>query len=77
MIKILLFAQLQEDIGQSTLLLEANDWTVKQVKEHLREQYPQMSLHAVMTAVNEEYAFDDDVVKEGDTIAFLPPVSGG
>lgn len=77
MIKILLFAQLQEDIGQSTLLLDANVWTVKQVKEHLQRQYPQVMLQVVMTAVNEEYAFDDDVVKEGDTIAFLPPVSGG
>ena len=77
MIKILLFAQLQEDIGQSTLVLEANDLTVKQVKEHLQQQYPQVTLQAVMTAVNEEYAFDADIVKEGDTIAFLPPVSGG
>jgi len=77
MIKILLFAQLQEAIGQSTLVLEANDWTVKQVKEHLQQQYPQVMLQAVMTAVNEEYAFDADIMKEGDTIAFLPPVSGG
>lgn len=77
MIKILLFAQLQEDIGQSTLVLEANDLTVKQVKEHLQQQYPQVTLQAVMIAVNEEYAFDADIVKEGDTIAFLPPVSGG
>jgi len=77
MIKVLLFAQLQEEIGQSTLFLEANDWTVKQVKEHLQQAYPQATLQASMTAVNEEYAFDDDIVKEGDTIAFLPPVSGG
>ena len=77
MIKILLFAQLQEDIGQNTLFLEANDWTVKQVKEYLQQQYPQTTLQAVMTAINEDYAFDDDVVKDGDTIAFLPPVSGG
>ena len=77
MIKILLFAQLQEDIGQNTLFLKANDWTVKQVKEYLQQQYPQTTLQAVMTAINEDYAFDDDVVKDGDTIAFLPPVSGG
>ena len=78
MIKILLFAQLQEDIGQSTILLDdANGWTVKQVKDYLVEQYPQATLQAVMTAINEEYAFDHDTVKDGDTIAFLPPVSGG
>ena len=77
MIKILLFAQLQEDIGQNTLLLDANGWTVKQVKDYLVEKYSQATLQAVMTAINEEYAFDHDIVKDGDTIAFLPPVSGG
>lgn len=77
MIKILLFAQLQEDIGQDTLLLEAKGWTVKQVKDYLLEHYPQATLQAVMTAINEEYAFDDDIVKDGDAVAFLPPVSGG
>ena len=77
MIKILLFAQLQEDIGQDSLVLDVNGWTVKQVKDYLLEQYPQVTLQAVMTAINEEYAFDDDSVKDGDTIAFLPPVSGG
>ena len=76
-IKILLFAQLQEDVGQDTILLEANGWTVKQVKDYLLDQYPKATLQAVMTAINEEYAFDEDLVKDGDTVAFLPPVSGG
>lgn len=77
MIKVLLFAQLQEDIGQETVWLEADGWTVKQVKDFLMNQYPQVSLQAVMAAINEEYAFDEDTVKDGDIIAFLPPVSGG
>ena len=77
MIKVLLFAQLQEDIGQEQVCLEADGWTVKQVKDYLMNQYPEVSLQAVMTAINEEYAFDVDTVKDGDIIAFLPPVSGG
>ena len=77
MIKVLLFAQLQEDIGQETVWLEADGWTVKQVKDFLMNQYPQVLLQAVMAAINEEYAFDEDTVKDGDIIAFLPPVSGG
>jgi molybdopterin converting factor subunit 1 len=28
-------------------------------------------------AVNEEYASDDRVVREGDVVAFIPPVAGG
>ncbi|MEM5590905.1 MoaD/ThiS family protein [Niallia circulans] len=30
-----------------------------------------------MVAVNEEFAMDEDIVEENDTIAFIPPVSGG
>jgi molybdopterin synthase sulfur carrier subunit len=30
-----------------------------------------------MVAVNEEYAEPDDVIKSGDTVALIPPVSGG
>ena len=30
-----------------------------------------------MTAVNEEFAQDDEVIQAGDEIAFIPPVSGG
>ncbi|MBD3107426.1 molybdopterin converting factor subunit 1 [Bacillus sp. AGMB 02131] len=77
MIKVLLFAQLQEEIGKRSLQLEANEWTVKQVKEHLQQKYPHALFQAAMAAINEEYAFEEDIVKDGDTVAFLPPVSGG
>jgi sulfur-carrier protein len=30
-----------------------------------------------MTAINEEFSANDEMIKEGDTIAFIPPVSGG
>ncbi len=30
-----------------------------------------------MFAINEEYAVDEDVVKAGDIVALIPPVSGG
>lgn len=36
-----------------------------------------LSLQGVMVAVNEEFAMDEDIVEENDTIAFIPPVSGG
>lgn len=77
MIKILLFAQLQEETSTDKLFVKTDNWTIKQVKEHLEKQYPGLMLQSVMTAVNEEYSFDDQIVKDGDTVAFLPPVSGG
>ncbi len=76
MIKVLLFAQLQEEMGAS-IVVDCAQCTVREVKEMIKQQYPTVDLQQVMTAVNEEFAFDDDVVKDGDVIAFLPPVSGG
>lgn len=77
MITVLLFAHLQEEIGESQLTIEAPAMTVSQVKKWIEERYQVSSLHQVMAAVNENFATDETVVKEGDTIAFIPPVSGG
>lgn len=77
MIKILLFAHLQETIGKSQLNVDLSDYTVGQLKEWMENQYPQLSLQNMMVAVNEEFATDDMIVKDGDTVAFIPPISGG
>lgn len=77
MIKILLFAGLQESIGKDTLELNLEEASVRDLKWKLKEQYPSSNLDDVMTAINEEYALDTDIVKQGDTVAFIPPVSGG
>ncbi len=77
MIRILLFAHLQEAIGESELSVELSDYSVGQIKDWMEKQYPQLSLQKMMTAVNEEFATDDMVVRDGDTLAFIPPISGG
>ncbi|TKI48027.1 molybdopterin converting factor subunit 1 [Lysinibacillus tabacifolii] len=77
MINILLFAHLQEQVGESQLKVALSDVTVAQLKEWLEKHYPQLSLQQIMTAVNEEFATDTTIVQSGDTIAFIPPISGG
>ncbi|MFP3917602.1 molybdopterin converting factor subunit 1 [Lysinibacillus telephonicus] len=77
MINILLFAHLQEAIGKSELNIDLSDYTVGQIKQWMENQYPQLSLQNMMAAVNEEFATDDIIVKDGDTLAFIPPISGG
>lgn len=74
---ILLFAQLREVMGSSALELDIKALTVSELLEHLAECYPQMPLQHVMVAVNEELAGSDDLIQPGDTVALLPPVSGG
>lgn len=77
MIKILFFAELQEKMGESQIELEKKQITVADLKAELQEIYQLTGLEQVMTAINEEYALHDDVIKSGDTVAFIPPVSGG
>ena len=77
MIKVLLFADLQERVGKNALDLTLEKTNVSQLKALLEEDYPTLNLQKVMTAVNEEYANDTDEIQAGDTVAFIPPVSGG
>lgn len=77
MINILLFAHLQEVVGESKLTVDLSDVTVAQMKDWMEKHYPQLSLQQMMTAINEEFATDTTIVRSGDTIAFIPPISGG
>ncbi len=74
--KIKLFAHLRESTGQEEIVLEAAGKTINELKAMLTEAY-HLNLETVMTAVNEEFALDHELIKEGDVIAFIPPVSGG
>lgn len=78
MIKVLLFAHLREKLGTEQLMIQdKNEMSVQDLKLWLSEQYDLQSLNHVLTAINEEFVTDDEVVKDGDTVAFIPPVSGG
>ncbi len=80
-INILLFATLREKLNQSELQLEFDGHTVADALEALANQYPQLqpiiANGRVQTAVNEEYATPATEIKENDTLALIPPVSGG
>lgn len=77
MVKILLFAQLQEEVGKHQLELEFGPSTVTDLKKTLMEKYNLMQIDQAMIAINETYAKNDDIVKPGDTVAVIPPISGG
>lgn len=80
-ITILLFATLKDVAGRSslTLSLPGDNTTVAAVRQALTQQIPKLeaNVKAAIAAVNEEYAFPEDMVKDGDSVAFFPPVSGG
>lgn len=75
--KVLFFAHLRDTAGIESVELQVAGKTVADLKEIMSEQFGFQKLDMVMTAINEEFASDDEIIQEGDTIAFIPPVSGG
>jgi len=79
-VHILLFATLKDLAGTNRLSLNIADRsTVNDVRLALIALHPQIAanVQAAIAAVNQEYAFGEDTVKDGDEVAFFPPVSGG
>src|SRR5689334_8362756 len=80
-VRILLFATLKDLAGRNRLALSIplENVTVANVRQALIAEYPAMkpNVDAAIAAVNEEYAFPQDAVHDGDEVAFFPPVSGG
>ncbi|WHY86230.1 molybdopterin converting factor subunit 1 [Neobacillus novalis] len=75
--KVLFFAHLRDAVGAEYLTLDAGGKTVAELKDELVEKYDLPRMETVMTAINEEFASNDEVIRDGDEIAFIPPVSGG
>ncbi|MCQ6274541.1 molybdopterin converting factor subunit 1 [Bacillus sp. V3B] len=75
--KILFFAHLRDAVGEESIEIDAKGKTVAELKQQIAKDYDIQKLDTVMTAVNEEFAANDDIIEDGDTIAFVPPVSGG
>jgi molybdopterin converting factor subunit 1 len=80
LITVRLFARLREIAGASELQRTVPEGaTVRTAWDQLAVEFPALADYAtaVSCAVNEEYARLSATLKEGDEVAFLPPVSGG
>ena len=79
-VKVRLFAQLRDLAGASDLDCTVEDGLqVQDVWRAVVRDHPALAsfTRAMSTAVNLEYARLDSPVRDGDEVAFLPPVSGG
>ena len=74
MIRVLLFANLQEEAGRSELQIEKENITVAELKDIVATEYNVPVLAPIMVAINEEYANEDDTIQSGDVVALIPPV---
>lgn len=77
MINVLCFAHMKDIFGGEKITINSGGIaTVKDLLEHLKATYD-ADISGIMTAVNEEFAEESTPVGQGDTVALIPPVSGG
>lgn len=79
-VRVLFFGVLKDLTGRANDLLQLPEHaTLADVVVHYEDLNPRLNELAASIAisVNQEFAAADSPLKEGDEIAFLPPVSGG
>ena len=80
LVTIRLFARLREIAGTGELRQELPAGaTARTAWEALAARHPELGAYEAVAscAVNEEYAPLSTPLRDGDEVAFLPPVSGG
>jgi molybdopterin converting factor subunit 1 len=79
-VTVRLFARLRDITGSSELARELEPGaTIRTVWRQLAGEYPALADYerSISSAVNADYARMDRELRDGDEVAFLPPVSGG
>ncbi len=76
MITIKFFASLREEVGKNEIQIEASEQlTIAKIWNQVCDGIP-LPNHVLM-AINMEYTDLNSLVKDGDEVAFFPPVTGG
>lgn len=75
-INLIAFGQIADITGKSTWKMAGIKDTNELIK-NLEEQFPALSTTSYSMAVNKKLTRENTVFNENDTIALLPPFSGG
>ncbi len=71
------FASLREQLGEAEQVVELASLPCKAV-DVWQQLQPQYALaENILVAINQSYASPEDMVEDGDELAFFPPVTGG
>jgi len=79
-VKVLFFAHCREIAGSEKMEVELKEGARgRDLLHSLGEKFPKFEelFSFVALAVNEEYVNSDILLKDGDTVSLIPPVSGG
>ena len=79
-VKVLFFGMLKDIVGRAEDQIEvADDARLESVFTRYARQFPRLTdlESSIVLACNQEFCDRSAAIREGDEIAFLPPVSGG
>lgn len=73
-----LFGITRDIVGSNRLSVSLDTPSVESLLSHLKTMYPRLGqISSLLVAVNSDYAEPNQLLKETDEIALIPPVSGG
>ena len=78
-VKVLYFSQVKDKVGKNEEEIEFEGKTLEDLVDVLVNKYPNIEdiFKRSIFAVNESYETIDYNLQDNDTIAIIPPVSGG
>ncbi|CAK9179413.1 unnamed protein product [Ilex paraguariensis] len=79
-IKVLFFARARDVTGLTDMpLVVASGSTAENCLYELMSKFPSLKeiSNCMVLALNEEYISESTIVKNGDELAIIPPISGG
>ena len=79
-VTVLFFGRLKDIVGSAEDSIEVGDAaTIEQLFDLYVARYPELAKYrsSVVASRNQEFAAWDTLLRSGDEVAFLPPVSGG
>jgi molybdopterin converting factor subunit 1 len=79
-IRLLFFAVLRDIAGRDEKVIDVPEGTrAGDVWLSLRDRHPELRdyIQPPMIAVNESYVGAEEPLRDGDELAFIPPVAGG
>jgi molybdopterin converting factor small subunit len=80
-VKVLFYGRLAEVIGPELEIDAPLESSIAQLRERLVTRYPEagqpLRSRRALVCVGDTMVLDDYVLRDGDKVEFLPPVSGG
>lgn len=77
-IRVLFFGSTVAETGKRQIEIDLVDESkTREILDQLLADYPKLTGHHLLFAVNQEYATGNEIVHDGDELAIFTAVSGG